>query len=580
MGAVHFSIDPALVRALAGALPLQVFVETGTYRGDGVETARPYFDEIYSLESAEDHHARAAARFAADPRVRIVRGVSPAGLATLLPPLRDRPTLFWLDAHWSPTDPDAGEAAECPLLGELAAIGRLGDASVVVIDDARLFLGPPPERYDSAAWPGIDAVRDALRELNPGHRLVVVNDCIVFFPEAARKAVLAYAREHGVDWLTLADKGREHDALLGQLETKEREIGTLATAAEERARLLERQADGARQVAALAARVEALEAETRTLARLTLRIRALEAHAQSRGLRNWLRHWLAPRIGTLERHAPRVLRVPRRYRHRPRLRRTPVISIVTPSFNQGPFIERTIRSVLGQDYPALEYIVQDGGSTDGTVEILERYRERLLHAESVRDRGQAHALNLGFRHATGEIMAYLNSDDILLPGALHYVAAYFERHPDVDVVYSHRVLIDEDDREISRWVLPPDDREVLSWADFIPQETLFWRRRIWERVGGHVDESFRFAMDWDLLLRFRAAGARFVRLPRFLGGFRVHVNQKTLAEPDIGEREMHRLRERYLGRPVKQAEISRNVRRYQNRHIVYQKLYRAGLLRY
>jgi hypothetical protein len=87
-------------------------------------------------------------------------------------------------------------------------------------------------------------------------------------------------------------------------------------------------------------------------------------------------------------------------------------------------------------------------------------------------------------------------------------------------------------------------------------------------------------MDWDLLLRFRAAGAKFVRLPRFLGGFRVHVNQKTLAEPDIGEREMHRLRERYLGRPVKQAEISRNVRRYQNRHIVYQKLYRAGLLRY
>ncbi|MGH7266101.1 MAG: glycosyltransferase [Candidatus Rokuibacteriota bacterium] len=580
MGAVHFSIDPALLDALTSALGLRVFVETGTHRGDGVETARRHFDAVYSIERSEIHHARAAARFADDRRVHVIRGDSPAALAALVPALPDAPTLFWLDAHWSPTDPDERGRGECPLLAELAAIERLGDTSAVAIDDARLFLGPPPEQYDAADWPGLDAVRDALRRLHPDHRLAVVNDCVLFFPETATAAVLAYARKHGVDWLALADKGREHDTLLGQLDAKDREIASLSKAAEERSRLLEEADARDRRLTALTARVDALEEQTRALARLTLRIRALEAHAESRGPRRWIRHWLAPRIGTLERHAPRVLRVPRRYRRRPRLVRTPVISIVTPSFNQGAFIERTMLSVLGQDYPALEYVVQDGGSSDGTVDILERYRDRLVHAESRRDRGQAHALNLGFRHATGEIMAYLNSDDILLPGALHYVAGYFNRRPDVDVVYSHRVLIDEDDREISRWVLPPDDRDVLSWADFIPQETLFWRRRIWERVGGYVDESFRFALDWDLLLRFRAAGATFVRLPRFLGGFRVHVNQKTLAEPDVGEREMHRLRERYLGRPVKQAEISRNVRRYQTRHIVYQKLYRAGLLRY
>src|SRR5207302_369335 len=147
----------------------------------------------------------------------------------------------------------------------------------------------------------------------------------------------------------------------------------------------------------------------------------------------------------------------------------------------------------------------------------------------------ANGLNVGFEHATGEIMAYLNSDDVLLPGALNYVANYFREHPEVDVVYGHRVVIDEYDQEIGRWVLPGHDDEVLSWADYVPQETLFWRRRIWEDAGGMIDESFRFAIDWDLLIRFRDAGARMARLPRFLGGFRVHPHQKTSKEmADIG----------------------------------------------
>jgi hypothetical protein len=108
-------------------------------------------------------------------------------------------------------------------------------------------------------------------------------------------------------------------------------------------------------------------------------------------------------------------------------------------------------------------------------------------------------LNWGFRRITGEIMAYLNSDDLLIPGALHHVAEYFHRHPEVD--------IDHD----PVWVLPPHDNDVLSWADYVPQETLFWRRRIWDKIGGAFDESFDFALDWDLLLRFRDVGARLVR---------------------------------------------------------------------
>jgi glycosyltransferase involved in cell wall biosynthesis len=259
----------------------------------------------------------------------------------------------------------------------------------------------------------------------------------------------------------------------------------------------------------------------------------------------------------------------------------PLISIVTPSFNQAHFLERTIQSVLNQDYPALEYIIRDGGSTDETLAVLDRYRDRLAHCASQKDNGQAHALNLGFARAAGEIMAYLNSDDLLLPGALAYIAAYFAQHPEVDVVYGHRVVIDENDNEIGRWVLPPHDDKILRWADYIPQETLFWRRRIWERSGGALDESFRFALDWDLLLRFQGAGAKMVCLPRFLGAFRVHPAQKTSTQlEDVGAEEMARLRQRCLGRPVSWAEIGRGIGPYLAKSVIYHGLYRGGVLQY
>ena len=258
----------------------------------------------------------------------------------------------------------------------------------------------------------------------------------------------------------------------------------------------------------------------------------------------------------------------------------PVISIVTPSFNQAEFLEKTILSVVDQHYPALQYIIQDGGSTDGSAEIIKRYQSALKHGESREDKGQSHALNLGFHHATGEIMAYLNSDDILLPGTLSYVANYFNQHPDVDVIYGHRILINDEDEEISRWVLPPHDSNILSLADYIPQETLFWRKPIWDQVGGNIDENFRFAMDWELLLRFKKAGAKFVRVPRFLGAFRVHSEQKTSSQSKIGLNEVEQLRMRSQGRKFSKKEISRRVRFYLIKHIVYNKLYRLGLLKY
>jgi glycosyltransferase involved in cell wall biosynthesis len=293
--------------------------------------------------------------------------------------------------------------------------------------------------------------------------------------------------------------------------------------------------------------------------------------------RHRVRQMLAPRLGIHYQYPPRALRLfqPSEAELPPAL---PVISIVTPSFNHAAFLERTIQSVLGQGYAQLQYVVQDGGSTDGTRTILNRYRRRLAHCESRRDKGQTNAINLGFRHANGDILAYLNSDDVLLPGALAYVARYFLDHPRVDVIYSHRVIIDEDDQEVGRWILPFHDNRVLSWNDYVPQETLFWRQRIWERIGGQLDETFQFAMDWDLLIRFRDAGARFARVPRFLAAFRVHPRQKTCSQiADLGYPEIARLRERCLGRMVTEEEVRRNVRPFLRQHVVLRMLHKLGM---
>ncbi len=296
-----------------------------------------------------------------------------------------------------------------------------------------------------------------------------------------------------------------------------------------------------------------------------------------------VRRVFLPKVGVLHQHDPIPLDIPKRYYNTPPVKAedAPRISIATPSYNQAKFIERTARSVLDQGYPSLEYVIQDGGSRDETVKVMEPYLSRLAHFESRKDDGQAHAINMGFAHTSGEIMAYLNSDDILLPGALNYVADYFMRHPDVDVIYGHRVIIDENDGEIGRWILPPHDKDVILWADYVPQETLFWRRSIWEKSGGKMDESFQFALDWDLLIRFRAAGAKIVRAPRFLGAFRVQAAQKTSAHMESsGLKEMNLLRRQVHGRDVTWQEILKNITPYLNRSVIYHKLHWLKILKY
>jgi len=301
-------------------------------------------------------------------------------------------------------------------------------------------------------------------------------------------------------------------------------------------------------------------------------LRVKSAEQKLVGAVRWLyrriRKLVFPRIGVLNQYSAKALRT----RSQPPLTADPSslpkISLVTPSYQQGPFLRDSIESVLNQSYPFLEYIVKDGGSTDGSLSILSEFENRLSGWSSAPDRGQAHAINQAFQHTSGEVMGWLNSDDMLLPGSLYRVADFFRRRPEVSVVYGNRILVDERGLEVGRWILPQHDAEVLRWMDYVPQETLFWRRSAWEAVGGCLDESLQFALDWDFLLRLQDVSARFARLPHFLGAFRVHTQQKTSAQMDsVGAEEIAALRRRYLGFNPSQKQVNRRVMWYLCRHL-------------
>ena len=185
-----------------------------------------------------------------------------------------------------------------------------------------------------------------------------------------------------------------------------------------------------------------------------------------------------------------------------------------------------MESVLSQGYPALDYQVLDGGSTDGSRELIERRAPRLSYFRCERDAGQAAALREGFARADGDVFAWLNSDDALEPGALRAVGEAFAAHPEVDLVHGDLRFVDQAGRRLF------DGHVVLGLgilaydAPYVGQPALFWRRSIYQRVGG-LDPAYRFAMDYDLLVRMLAAGARGLKLRRGLARFRLHPGAKT-----------------------------------------------------
>jgi len=238
MGAVNFSIDDSLLSMMREVLHLYAFVETGTFEGESVRRALPFFEEIHSVELSEIYFKKAVQRFEKEKNVHLYHDDSVRFLKQVQQALKDKAVLYWLDAHWCSADETAGGTSQCPVLEELDAISRLGAESVILIDDARLFLCPPPPPHTVEDWPRFDALVRKLFLMSSVHELMVVNDVLICFPRSIREHVEKYAREHSIDWLSVLDKSRDYDTFRIELGEKEEEINRLAAAARERERAL------------------------------------------------------------------------------------------------------------------------------------------------------------------------------------------------------------------------------------------------------------------------------------------------------------------------------------------------------
>lgn len=700
MGAVNFSLDIELVKMLKKHLPLNIFVETGTFKGDTLDKVKNIFKEIYSVELSKEYYEESLSRFDKNKNIHLYLNSSEKFLKELRPNLKNQSVLYWLDAHWCVADKTAGEKSQCPLLEELKSIHTLNQKSVIIIDDARLFISTPPKPHEISQWPDFDSVLNSLKKCSSLHQILILSDTILFYPPQIKKLVYEYAHSYSLDLLSVFDKSRDYEILLKQLNEKDIEISSLSRVLQEREEVIlmldngikekesiisaktgeisrkEEQIIGTdakfkekeKEIILLKDKLEESENKIESLDKLlkenekiilfmntevieegktiftlsrdlvskeeiisdlseqlfqkekeitrlsnglTILKKRLstplwgiitlfqhhfpsiwefiynkvEDYKRKRKIKILPNHrklkFFEPRLGKLYHHSPKPLKIPKSYFRNKTSSDKLKISIVTPSYNQGHYIKKTIESVLSQGYGNYEYIIQDNCSNDSTNSVLGDINESKLKFIIEKDSGQANAINRGFSKCSGDVMAWINSDDVYLPGTFDYIINYFYKHPEVDVVYGHRVLIDDNGNETGRWILPPHNKKALYYADFIPQETLFWRRNVWEKIGGKLDESYSFALDWDLLLRFQEAGAKIARLPRFLAAFRIHSLQKTSAQiSSLGEEEMFRIRKKYLNKEVDYQEIRKNILYYLIYSEFLNKFYSIKLIRY
>lgn len=249
----------------------------------------------------------------------------------------------------------------------------------------------------------------------------------------------------------------------------------------------------------------------------------------------------------------------------------PRLSIITPSYNQGQYIEETIRSILLQGYPNLEYIIIDGGSTDNSVEIIKKYETHLAYWISEPDHGQSHAINKGIAKATGDWIAWLNADDIYLPNALGQAMQITFKNSSANWIVGITLMLDQRLRKIGEF--RPDHNTGAwrvtnyppsSWLDFVctkqsgtglPQPSSFWRKTAWDNSGG-IDENLRYAMDHDLYGRLAYLGYVPYILNIPLAGFRLHSQQKTNQWPNVFWQEELKSVDKWLSRPLSANELN------------------------
>jgi len=213
----------------------------------------------------------------------------------------------------------------------------------------------------------------------------------------------------------------------------------------------------------------------------------------------------------------------------PQYHRYPKFSIITPSYNQGQFLERTILSVLNQNYPNLEYIIIDGGSADNSVDIIKKYENYLAYWVSEPDMGQSHALNKGFERATGDIYGWLNSDDLYIPGVFNMIYSYFNEKQNINIVFGDYFFIDSDDKIIQKeYAFDFNIYHFIYEGFHINAQSMFWLKKVHAQFG-IFNEKLHRTMDYDMILRFglKKNENKFLRIPFPLGCFRRHDAQKT-----------------------------------------------------
>lgn len=224
----------------------------------------------------------------------------------------------------------------------------------------------------------------------------------------------------------------------------------------------------------------------------------------------------------------------------------PRFAVIVPSFQQAKFLDRTLESILAQEVEGLEVFVADGGSSDGTLEILQRFDDRVRWV-SEPDRGQAHAVNKGIAATTAPLIGWLNSDDVYYPGALRTALTAFESQPEADVAYGNAVHIDEHDEVIEPYPTEEFDAARLLEVCFLCQPATFFRRTVVERFGG-LDESLHYSMDYEYWIRLSQAGARFEKVDELLAGSRMYPDNKTLGARVPVHAEINDMLRRVLGR--------------------------------